>query len=77
MVEGNSVFRVKIRQLSPAKRSKVSVTDSGDFLDSNASQCPTMAELKTQRVTEIFSPTKTISTTKQQSDPIVGTSVCF
>lgn len=36
-----------------------------------------MAELKTQRVTGIFSPMKTISTTEQQSGPITGTSVCF
>lgn len=71
VADGESVFRVKIRQLSPAKRPNLSKADCGVTKISNGSL---KKELKLQRIIRIISPAKAAL---QQTTFTSGTRVCF
>ncbi|KAM2834310.1 hypothetical protein PS2_031345 [Malus domestica] len=71
VADGESVFRVKIRQLSPAKRPNLSAEDGGATKSPNGSL---KKDLKIQRLTGATLPAKA---DMQQSVPFPGTRVSF
>ncbi|KAM1811352.1 hypothetical protein ACFX11_028259 [Malus domestica] len=77
VADGDFVVRVKIRQITPARRPKASVAEYGESRHLKMSRRPLKAELKTQKVNGLLPPAMAISNPGNQSCPSVESRACF
>ncbi|KAM2879274.1 hypothetical protein FF1_014790 [Malus domestica] len=77
VADGDLVVRVKIRQISPARRPKASVAEYGESRHLKKSSRHLKAELKTQKANGILPPAMAISKPGNQSCPLVESRACF